>query len=76
MQHFSAIFLSVLVMFAGTSQLHAASKKVYIRTFAAGEGITSPDQASDIKDYMAEVFTKSLSLITDEFSVLAVTERF
>lgn len=62
---FRFLYVLTFVLFLN-SPLFAASKKVYIKSFAVGEGIDSIEISSDIRDYMAEVFAGSLSLITDD----------
>jgi hypothetical protein len=56
----------LLAAFSFAGQVSAESKKVYIKAFAGGDGIYGTGMADEIKDYMAEVFVKQLSLITDD----------
>lgn len=60
----AAILLAVFVCCSVPS--YAASKKVYVRSFSTGEGVSETGVGQEIKDYMSEVFVSQLSLITDD----------
>lgn len=60
----TAVSLLIVCVFA--AQAGAATKKVYVRAFASGDGVYGTGMADEIKDCMCEVLVKKLSLITDD----------